>query len=107
MQMRHEIASNVCGTPGMQPDGPGEWMAMRSPNGPREVMASGVDDSFCTALPSTPRGLAAAPSVPRPPGPAETFEEDVQDAKQEAISMRARHPTGSDWSVEGLTPKLR
>lgn len=73
----------------------------------------GGDESFQTALPSSPRhGFAAVqPTHPRPapPGPVEMFEEDLLElpSMKGGTTLATRLPSSSDWTVEGLSPKLR
>jgi hypothetical protein len=66
----------------------------------------GGDESFQTALPPSPTRPAAASSIP---GPVEMFEEDLLElpAVKGGTSLATRLPRSSDWTVEGLSPKLR
>lgn len=71
-----------------------------------------AEESFQTALPQSPMRQEARPhhQSSQVPGPAETFEEDLLDlplVKGGASTAPARLLAGSDWSVEGLSPKLR
>lgn len=130
--VQQPIAANVYGT--------GPRLQQRPQGGARQEPApfpfSGVEESFCTALPPSrgpsPRGeshsarqntqsqMAQAQNVlclpdtpvlqPQVPGPAEIFEEDLIDkpaAKALATNPQRGLPSGSDWTVEGLAPKLR
>jgi len=74
--------------------------------GPCEQM----EDSWQTQL--SPSPMAPQPQAPggqykQLPGPAETFEEDIADLQIMRGDEQRRLPPGSDWSVEGLSSKLR
>jgi len=47
------------------------------------------------------------PSKTGCPGPAETFEEDLFELAAPKGDSQKRFPMSSDWTVEGLSPKLR
>jgi hypothetical protein len=119
---RPALAANVYGT--------GPRLQQRLPSGGREEFTgmpfSGGEESFQTVLPITldarqnmrashQTELAVAGGVDRPtaphvPGPAETFEEDLVElppTKGGDLAVQSRLPSGSDWTVEGLSPKLR
>lgn len=82
----------------------GGGMAGPPPVAPRINRAGGggPEESFQTALPPSPRGKGFGGPQHQLPGPSEAFEEDML----EPLAMKGA-PPGSDWSVEGLAPKLR
>jgi hypothetical protein len=98
----------------------GAWPRLHRNPGGEELTPmpfSGGEDSFVTALPVSPKGQQIMQPVTAVggvgggaaslPGPAETFEEDLLDLPDKRAVAPSRLPSGSDWTVEGLTPKLR
>lgn len=126
--------------------GVGELMSFARNKGSVPLATAIGDESFVTALPSSPveaisgDRVAVFSQAPKPgpteamlvspmyspveqylaqaqalkpaqvPGPAEVFEEDVLElpaSKGGLASVQTRLPSTTDWTVEGLTPKLR
>lgn len=97
----------------------------------KEDLVQGQEESFATAMPMSPQRLqnlqhslaqntvatqqckdirtAASIMLAHDiPGPAEAFEEDLVNLPvSDELVERMKLPSGNDWSVEGLSPKLR
>lgn len=112
---RDQIASNIGGGARMHGAPDRNSMAPLPFSGGEESFLGG---SFQTALPGSPGGQhhgsqganCLPPSKSSCPGPAETFEEDLMDAPIVKVGhnvVSSKFPMSSDWTVEGLSPKIR
>jgi len=120
--VRQQLAGGVgeimsfarAGPPRQEASGPSPGIQVQRGDDRAATALCGGDESFQTALPSSPRGQQRAQLRPEPasgsiPGPVEMFEEDLLElpAVKGGMALATRLPSGSDWTVNGLSPKLR